>query len=140
MYVKDLEQELNINGVNVKDIGMVKLLVVLYADDIVLFAKSAEELQKSLNILEVYSDRWNLTVNDSKTNIVIFRKRGRLPADLQFNFKGSKIEIVNKVCYLGIVFTYGSSFETQKKKKKKKKKKPFRTSFKSNLYTEEISV
>ena len=38
-----------------------------------------------------------------------------MPIQLQFTFKGSKIEIVNKFCYLGIVFTSGgSSFETQK--------------------------
>ena len=115
MYVNDLEQELSEKGINGIDIGMAKLLLLLYADDIVLFAKSAEELQKSLDILEVYCDRWNLTVNENKTKIVIFRKGGRLPANLQFNYKGSKIEIVNKFCYLGIVFTCGgSSFETQK--------------------------
>ena len=39
-----------------------------------------------------------------------------MPANLQFNYKGSKIDIVNKYCYLGIDFTSGgSSFETQKK-------------------------
>ena len=94
---------------------MVKLLLVLYVDDIVLFAKIAEELQKSLDILEEYCDRWKLMVNKSKTKIVIFRKGGRLPANLQFNYKGSKIDVVYKFCYLGIVFTSGgSSFETQK--------------------------
>ena len=51
MYVNDLEQELDDKGVNGIDIGMVKLLLLLYADDIVLFAKTAEELQKSLDIL-----------------------------------------------------------------------------------------
>ena len=107
MYVNDLEQELDDKGVNGIDIGMVKLLLLLYADDIVLFAKTAEELQKSLDILEAYCDRWKLTVNKSKTKIVIFRKGGRLPANLQFNYKGSKIDIVNKFCYLGIVFTSG---------------------------------
>ena len=61
---------------------MVKLLLLLYADDIVLFAKTAEELQKSLDILEEYYDRWKLTVNKSKTKIVIFRKGGRLPVNL----------------------------------------------------------
>ena len=39
MYVNDLEQELDDKGVNGIDIGMVKLLLLLYADDIVLFAK-----------------------------------------------------------------------------------------------------
>ena len=136
MYVNDLEQELDDKGVNGIDIDMVKLLLLLYADDIVLFGKTAEELQKSLDILEESCDRWKLTVNKSKSKIVIFRIGGKLPANLQFNYKGSKLDIVNKFCYLGIVLTSGgSSFET-KKKKKKKKKKSHRSSIKSNVYSE----
>ena len=115
MYVNDLGQELENNGVNGIDIGMVKLLLLLYADDIVLFGKTAEELQKSLNILEEYCNRWKLTVNTMKTKIVVFRKGGRLPTNLQFIYNGKNIEIVRKFCYLGIVYTSGgSSFETQK--------------------------
>ena len=59
--------------------------------------------------------RWRLTVNTSKTKILFFRKRSRLPGNLQFKYKGNTIEIVKKFCYLGIVFTSGSSsFAIQK--------------------------
>ena len=75
MYINDMEQELENNGVNGIDIGMVKLLLLLYADDIVLFGNTPEELQKSLDILEEYCDRWRLTVNTSKTKILIFIER-----------------------------------------------------------------
>ena len=107
MYVNDLEQELENNGANGIDIGMVKLRLLLYADDIVLFGKTLEELQKSLNILEEYCDRWNLTVNTAKTKFLVFRKGGRLSSNLQFTYKGNNTEIVSKFCYLGIVFTSG---------------------------------
>ena len=54
-------------------------------------------------------------MNTSKTKIMIFRKGGRLPNNLNFLYKNSQIEIVKKFCYLGVVFTAaGSSFETQK--------------------------
>ena len=115
MYVNDLEQESGNNGVNGIDKGMVKLLLLLYADDTVLFGQTPDELQKSLDILGAFCDRWKLTVNITKTMVVIFRKGERLPINLLFTYKGSNIEIVNKFCYLGIVFTSGgSSFETQK--------------------------
>ena len=52
---------------------MVKLFLLLYADDIVLFADSADKLQSLHNILENYCSRWKLTVNTSKTKILIFR-------------------------------------------------------------------
>lgn len=115
MYINDLEKELEENGVNGIDIGMIKILLLLYADDIVLFGDSPGELQKSLSVLEVYCRRWCLNVNINKTKIIVFRKGGRLPQNLQFKFNDKIIEIVNKFCYLGIVFTSGgSAFETQK--------------------------
>ena len=76
MYINDMEQELENNGVNGIDIGMFKLLLLLYADDIVLFGNTSEELQKSLDVLKEYCDRWRLTVNTSKTKILFFRKEG----------------------------------------------------------------
>ena len=63
MYLNDLEQELEVKGASGIDIGMVKLFLLLYADDIVIFGKTPEELQKSLDILEEYCSRWKLTVN-----------------------------------------------------------------------------
>ena len=44
-----------------------------------------------------------------------FQERVHLPNNLKFVYNNVSIEIVNKVCYLGVVFTSGgSSFETQK--------------------------
>ena len=46
---------------------------------------------------------------------MIFRKGGRIPTDLKFNYNGEEIEIVKKFSYLGIVFTSGGScHEAQK--------------------------
>ena len=46
---------------------------------------------------------------------MVFRKGGRLPNNLNFVYNNIKIEIVNKFCFLGVVFTSGdSSFGTQK--------------------------
>ena len=66
-------------------------------------------------ILKDYCARNRLTVNTSKTKVVIFRKGGRIPIDLTFKYNGEEIEIVSKFSYLGIVFTSGGScHETQK--------------------------
>ena len=50
--------------------------MMLYADDIILFGNSPEDLQKSLTILEKYCSKWKLTVNTNKTKIMVFRKGG----------------------------------------------------------------
>ena len=115
MYVNDLEAELAGNDISGVNIGIINLYSLLYADDIILFGKTPEDLQNALNVLEEYCKRWKLTVNTDKTKVVVFRKGGRLPNDLKFTYNNSRIEIVNKFCYLGVVFSAGgSNFETQK--------------------------
>ena len=43
--------------------------MLLYADDIVITADSAESLQRGLNILREYDNRWKLKVNLDKTKM-----------------------------------------------------------------------
>ena len=109
IYLNDLEAVMEIKGLEGIDIGMLKLFILLYADDIVLFGNSAAELQNAIVILEEYCQKWKLTVNTSKTKVLIFRKGGRLPNGLRFTYNGTEIEIVSKFSYLGIVFTSGGS-------------------------------
>ena len=115
MYINDLESELMQNGVDGIDIGMLKLYLLLYADDIVIFSNTSDGLQKGLDVLSDYCQRWKLTVNTDKTKIMIFRKGGNLPRNLTFTFQGNVIEIVSKFVYLGITFSTGGAFtETHK--------------------------
>jgi hypothetical protein len=52
-------------------IGMyLKLFLLLHADDTVMFAESAEELQLPFNIFEKYCSEWKLSIHVSKTKIV----------------------------------------------------------------------
>ena len=57
IYLNDLEAELETKGMEGLDIGTLKLFILLYADDIVLFGNSADELQKSIKILEEYCQK-----------------------------------------------------------------------------------
>ena len=116
MYLNDLEKELDINGVEDINIDLKKLFLLLYADDIVLFGKTPEELQKSLKNLEEYCKRWKHTVNTNKTKIVVFGRGCRLPNNLEFSYNGKVIEIVNKFSYLGIVFNFRWVFFRNAKK------------------------
>ena len=62
MYVNDLEEEFRLNGLDGVDIGYLKLLLLLYANDITLFSETEEGLQNGINILNVYCNRWKLKV------------------------------------------------------------------------------
>ena len=89
---------------------MFKLYMLLYADDIVIFANDAKELQLGLNLLSEYCTSWKLKVNATKTKVLIFRKGGTLQRNLVFMYEDQPIEIVRSFKYLGIVFTIGGSF------------------------------
>ena len=58
------------------DIEEMTLFILLYADDAVIFAKSAESLQSMLNDIQEYCNTWHLTINTNKTKIMVF-ERGR---------------------------------------------------------------
>ena len=53
---------------------MLRLFVLLYADDTVIMAESEASLQRNLDILKSYCDSNNLKVNMSKTKVVVFSK------------------------------------------------------------------
>ena len=48
-----------------------KLYALLYADDTIVLAESADDLQKALNSLHNYCNLWHIKVNASKTKIVV---------------------------------------------------------------------
>ena len=57
----------------------------MYADDIVLLSNSAGGLQKMLNSLLQFCQRWNLKVNVAKTKVIIFNKSGKLLKGFSFH-------------------------------------------------------
>ena len=102
MFLNDIEDTFIAHGLKGVDIDMFKLFLILYADDIVIFAQDSSQLQKSLDVLCEYCSKWKLVVNTNKTKIMIFRKGGRLPNNLNFYYNGNIIEIVNKFTYLNL--------------------------------------
>ena len=67
LYVNNLEQELITRGADGVDNGLLKLFLILYADDIVIFSESASGLQNGLNVLHDYCQKWKLTVYVDKS-------------------------------------------------------------------------
>ena len=57
----------------------------MYANDIVLFSNSAGGLQKLLNSLLQFCQRWNLKINIAKTKIIISNKSGKILKGFSFS-------------------------------------------------------
>ena len=88
----------------------ITIYLLLFADDAVIISDSKEGLQKSLSQLESYCKKWKLTVNVSKTKVVIFQRGGRFPHDT-FTYNGEEIEIVREFNYLGYVVSSGGTVQ-----------------------------
>ena len=122
LYLNDLEHYLMSNGAdgivceaNTEQVySYIKLVILLFADDTVLFSNNKDDLQHMLNLFEHYCDEWKLTVNISKTKILIFTS-GRYAQNLHFFFKGTEIEKVTEYKYLGIFLSKSGSYLNCKK-------------------------
>ena len=109
MYLSDLEEYLSENSVNhleflnencIQHIGMyLKLFLLLYADDTVIFAESAEDLQAAFNIFEEYCSERKLSINVSKTKIVVFSKE-KSNNKKEFLLNNDEVEVKDSYTYL----------------------------------------
>jgi hypothetical protein len=66
-------------------------------------------LQKQLHILNEYCTEWCLSVNISKTKVIIFNKTGKLVQDI-FHIENQAIECVTSYKYLGIMLQASGKF------------------------------
>ena len=58
MSLNDQETKLSAKCLHIIDIGSINIYLLLYADDIILFGKTPDELQRALAILEEYCNRF----------------------------------------------------------------------------------
>ena len=89
---------------------LIELLILLFADDVVLLSDSVFGLQTQLNILFNTAKRLDLIVNLDKSNIVVFRNGGHLALNQKWYFGNEKLEVVNMYKYLGVYFTTRHTF------------------------------
>ena len=92
-----------------------KIFCLLYADDTLVLAESAAQLQKALDGLNSYCNKWALKVNLDKTKVIIFSK-GMIRKYKSFKFGNNTVDIVKDYVYLGTTFNYNGKFDKAKKK------------------------
>ena len=125
IFLNDLESKLKNDGVpgldflnsliikhlSTDDVEIwLRLFLLLYADDTIILAESAADLQKSLNSLKDYCNEWNLSVNTSKTKVVVF-SRGKIRNKPVFYFGDNIVSVCDDYTYLGVVFNYNGNFK-----------------------------
>ncbi|XP_077978836.1 uncharacterized protein LOC144434256 [Glandiceps talaboti] len=84
---------------------MFDLFVLLYADDVVIFADTVVGLQHLINCLGQFCDKWKLKANFKKTKVVTFRKGGHSSRNEIWHLNGTSIEVVSYYNYLGLLLS-----------------------------------
>ncbi len=111
LFLNDLESFLlgnENNGIEIRhrteeSFFLIKLLILLYADDTVIIAEDADSFQKCLNDFQVYCSEWKLNVNISKTKVIVFGTNNN--SKYSFKLGNEILDTVNEYKYLGVFFS-----------------------------------
>ena len=121
-FVHQLSENLNnLENVQVPELNDEEITHLLWADDLILLALNRETLQKMLLILWEYCNEWGLSVNLSKTAVMVFNRAGRLLKESENFFYGSSpIPSAREYTYLGITFSLTGSMNLAQTKLRQK--------------------
>lgn len=107
--IDDFFRKSDMVGINIDNRN--DLLLLLYADDLVILADSEIDLARKLRTLEQYTCLNKLTVNNSKSKIMCFSRGGhKITRNYKFLFNKVEIEMTNHYTYLGVTLTCSSLF------------------------------
>ena len=101
LYIDDIVTQLK----STRDITLDennKFNVLMYADDLIVFANSKEKLQQNLDIINKYCEDWKLEINCKKTKCMTFTKGTHTQEKFSFKINGHPIDNVKQYKYLGI--------------------------------------
>jgi hypothetical protein len=112
LFINELALDIINNGRHGVSLSndIVQLLLLLFADDMILLSETVIGLQTQLNSLCRAASRLQLKVNMNKSNIVVFRKGGYLAASERWFYNDCRMKVVNSYKYLGICFSTKLSF------------------------------
>jgi hypothetical protein len=122
VFINDFMKELKAQNLGVLVPGMMRsspfvsqerLAGLLWADDLVLVTESPEKLAKAFALLDTWCQKWLMTVNPSKCNVMVV---GPNPADAfealtqvadvtPFKLGGEVVRLTRSYKYLGLVIT-----------------------------------
>ena len=110
LYINDLALELENMNLGV-EIGDEIVNILLYADDLVIFAENEIGLQLMLNKCTEWCHQWRLNINVDKTKVMHFRNKSQLLTDYNFQCMGKNVETCNHYKYLGVIFDEHMKFD-----------------------------
>ncbi|KAK3099269.1 hypothetical protein FSP39_001936 [Pinctada imbricata] len=111
LFINDLVESIDDNE-NTK-LNEKEVPCLLYADDLVLISTSEDDLQRKLNGLDRYCNKWSLEINTSKTKVMRVTKNGR-KSTKSFYLGKKQLDNTDNYKYLGLIFSASGKFKMAK--------------------------
>ena len=111
IFINDLVADINALDLGV-EIDNRKISLLLYADDIVSVASSENDLQKMLDTLSKWCNKWRVVINTDKSKCMHFRSARHRKTEYQFKLGHSELGIAECYKYLGVYFHEHLDFST----------------------------
>ena len=109
IFINDLLTEINGYFPDSPTLNNIPINGLMYADDLVLISESEDGLQRLLDILHNYINKWFLQVNKAKTKYMrIYRYNCSTPPQTM-KLGDAPLEKTDEYCYLGTNFTSNGS-------------------------------
>ena len=102
LFINDVVQKLEGPEYTPPSIGLTKVSILLYADDMILISRTRIGLKRLLNNLGIYCKGEGLIINYSKTKVMVFRRK---PKKFTWSILDKPIEQCSTYKYLGILFS-----------------------------------
>ena len=96
-----------------------RLTHLLWADDLLIMSESEVGLQNSLSHLDSFCQKWRMTINTDKSNVMLIQK-GKRTSNRSFYLQNQTLKIVEEYKYLGCIIDNKGAFNLCKQDLHKK--------------------
>ena len=110
LYIDQLELHLQSHALEAPQLLDQKVPILLHADDIVLLSRSSSGLQHLLHVLQLFCAEKLLSVNMTKTHVIIFTDFRHSHTD-SFVYAQQPLQVVDQYTYLGNIFHHKGYFK-----------------------------
>ena len=105
LFINDINGIFDVRFCHPVTLGNIKLSNLIYVDDLILISETKIDLQSCLDNLQAYCQKWKLTFNNKKTEVMVVKKRQSSAQIHRFSFKNEHLEICKLYPYLGTIIT-----------------------------------
>ena len=93
LFINDINEIFDVHFCHPVTLSNIKVSNLLYADDRILISETRIGLHRFLDNLQAYYQKWNLTVNNKKTKVMVVEKIQSSAQIHRFSFKKEPLEI-----------------------------------------------